>query len=277
MPKPPDPLATIMRRLHEEVAQELALTKEIGHPGESGRAREEIIRRFLRRFVPSALGVDTGFVLDIHGNISRQVDVIIHRHDYHPVLEIGGLKHFMVESVVAAVEVKAAATSKRVLEDALDAVRSVKQLDRTGGHRNYVVADFHVGGPRVSEEGKRQRIWTAVIAEQCLARDSVVEVLEDDCQAYGRDVWVDCLTAVHDFTTHFMSSEGQSVAYADDAAAVVLSDPAGDGGEPPLTDFAFRLARRLRHAAIVDYDPGAYFPWSRSWDRSVQLGPGDLE
>src|SRR5688572_19697791 len=109
---PPEPIASIIRSMHDEVMLQLVLTNRIHHSGENGRAREDIIRRFLRRFVPAGLGIDTGFVVDSTGGISRQIDIVIYRDNYHPVLEIGGLKHFLVESVVAVIENKAAITSR---------------------------------------------------------------------------------------------------------------------------------------------------------------------
>ena len=122
---PPDPLLSVVRALHTEVVQQLDLVQQIKHPGEAGRAREDIIRRFLRRFVPAGIGIDTGFVVDMHGGISKQIDIVLYRNDYHPVLEIGGVKYFLVESVEAVIQVKAVLDSHAKLEAALDNIRSV--------------------------------------------------------------------------------------------------------------------------------------------------------
>jgi hypothetical protein len=263
IPKPPDPVAGIVRGLHEEVVQQLALTQHIAHPGENGRAREEIIRRFLRRFVPRGLGIDTGFVVDIHGDLSRQVDIVVYRNDYHPVLEIGGLKHFVVESVVAAIEIKASITSRAVLDDALRAVRSVKALDRTGGGANHIVMDFHGGGPAATPDNPHDRIWTAILTTNTLMSDTVLEVLAEDMRAHTLHLWLDTYVAVERFMTRYVDADTRLQFYADGADALVVTDPVADGGEPPLVDFALLLANRLRHAAVVDYVPGRYFPTSQ--------------
>ena len=103
----------IRSALNREVLTELDLARAISHPGESGRAREQIIAAFLDRLLPHSFSISTGFVIDATGAISRQIDIIIYRNDYHPVFEIGGIKHFLVESVAVVIENKAsiAATS----------------------------------------------------------------------------------------------------------------------------------------------------------------------
>ena len=97
----------------------LELAQQIEHPGESGRAREQILTAFIEQLVPSSFGVSTGFVVDALGG-SRQLDVVVYQTDYAPVFEIGGVKHFLAESVVAVLEVKAVIDSKRDLTQALD-------------------------------------------------------------------------------------------------------------------------------------------------------------
>src|SRR5215472_8229321 len=136
----PAPLVSeILQSLNREVINQLDLAGAIEHPGENGRAREQIITSYLHRMVPREFGIDTGFVFDACGNISRQIDVVIYRIGYHPVFEIGGIKHFMVESVVAVLENKASIGSRDKLQSAPDNTKSVKTLDRTNGGTNYLV------------------------------------------------------------------------------------------------------------------------------------------
>jgi hypothetical protein len=49
----------------------------VDHPGEVGSGREEILRRFLRDYLPKRFDVSSGFVFDSEGNISRQLDIIV--------------------------------------------------------------------------------------------------------------------------------------------------------------------------------------------------------
>lgn len=269
---PAGPVAAIVRAMHDEVVQQLALTKEIAHPGESGRAREEIVRRFLRRFVPQGLGIDTGFVIDATGKISRQVDIVIYRDNYHPILEIGGLKHFLVESVVAVIENKASITSRAVLEDALANVRSVKSLDRSAGGRNYIVMDFHGAGTKVQAD-PHYRVWTGIVADHSVSPELLLEVLQDDMEEHERSVWLDCYVGINGFVSRFIDENDRLVWTADMAHAVGLTDPSAASGEKPLVDLALLLASRLRHAAVVDYSPPLYFPISTAHTMTMHV-PG---
>lgn len=42
----------------------------IAHPGELGTDREEVIRSFLRAYLPKRFEVSTGFVFDVNGTVS---------------------------------------------------------------------------------------------------------------------------------------------------------------------------------------------------------------
>lgn len=253
----------VMRSVASTVLSELAAVDAIAHPGENGRARETILRTFLKSFVPPAFGIDTGFVIDAHGGISKQIDVIVYRTGYHPVFEIGGVKHFMIESVAAAIENKARIQSVDVLEQALSNVRSVKELDRTGGGRNYVVADFHVRGPTVSDDPARYAILTAIIGQHVMATDSFAAVMASDMNTHPRRVWLDSFCAIHDFTTLYLieTESGQREHkrwITEEVNLLAMVD--AETGEAPLVEFAGMLADRLRAMPIIDFDPRAYFP-----------------
>lgn len=62
----PVPL-TILEALADETLRRLALASEVEHPGESGRAREQILTAFIEQLVPSSFSVATGFVVDALG------------------------------------------------------------------------------------------------------------------------------------------------------------------------------------------------------------------
>lgn len=48
----------------------------VPHHGEQGAAREEIVRAFLRSYLPKRFEVSSGFVFDAGGRISGQTDII---------------------------------------------------------------------------------------------------------------------------------------------------------------------------------------------------------
>lgn len=264
----------IVRSFHDEVVQQLAVAPAVSHPGESGRAREEIMRRYLRRFVPSGFGVDTGIVVDSVGGVSRQIDIIIHRTDYHPTFEVGGVRHFMVESVVAVLENKAVIDDRADLRDALSNVRSVKVLDRSGGGSNYVVLDFEGRGGDVDPGNPRHRVWTAIITERGPSRSLFLEEMRHDQTTQPIDLWLNSFVAVHDFTMRYVDySRNTHVHYPQDGDTLVLSTPSEIGAEQPLVDFAALLADRLRYAPIIDFKAGRYFPMTKRYSTRVPLPP----
>jgi hypothetical protein len=129
-------LPDVLKSLQRQVYEQLALATSIKHRGESGRAREQIVANYLSSLLPETLAVSTGFVIDAKGDISRQIDLVIYRNDYHPVFEIRGIKHFLIESVVAVIENKAwfwgdEDKVKENLQKAFQNIASVKRLDRT--------------------------------------------------------------------------------------------------------------------------------------------------
>lgn len=106
----------------------------VAHPGELGTGREEIVRQFLRAYLPKRFDVATGFAFDSKGNVSRQLDIIIANALVCPRFETAGGKRFYpCESVVAVGQVKSSLTSVEALHEALDNLQSVKELDRSAG------------------------------------------------------------------------------------------------------------------------------------------------
>jgi hypothetical protein len=247
---------------------DLSTTSSIEHHGEQGRAREEVVRQFLRRFVPPAFGVDTGFVVDAHGAISRQVDIVIHRTDYHPIFHVGGVKHLMVESVVAAIENKADVGSAERLSGALENLASVKRLDRTGGDRNYVVMDFHGAGDPVEADNPDHQVWTAVVAQSSLRPQRVAEHLAHFCAGHPEREWPSLYVDVNDFVAFgldVIASPRVRKAFPQDANAWAVATVEDEGiAEAALLDLASQLALRLRKGAIVDFDARAYFRQSNT-------------
>jgi hypothetical protein len=112
------------------------LAREIDHPGESGTAREHALRELLRRYLPRRVEVDTGFVIDATGGQSRQVDLVLYDRDSATVWDVNRVKYFPCETVIAVGEVKTRIKTTRTLIDALNAVRSVKALDRSNRGTN---------------------------------------------------------------------------------------------------------------------------------------------
>jgi hypothetical protein len=250
----------ILDSLNREVLNRLALTADIGHPGENGRARENVLAEFLRRLLPNEFAVDTGFVFDAGGKMSKQIDIVIYRADYYPVFEIGGIKHYIVESVVAAIENKASIASQESLSSALENIKSVKQLDRTGSGKNYVLIGRSQGGP-VNPLDFCHQIFGAIATENSLARDGLKDGLLKYLRENDRRWWPNAYVDVRGLAAGFLKGAPKTttkVADTMDAEYLAFTNPAVPDATPPLLELAERLLDFLRVAQIVDYSASAY-------------------
>lgn len=243
----------VIEALNREVLNELALTKAIAHPGEGGRAREQVLSSFLKRIVPREYGVSTGFVIDGCGGISRQIDVVIYRTSYHPVITIGGVDHFLVESVAAAIEVKAAIGSRETLAQALENVASVKALDRTCGGTNYLLPH----GTPVDRDEFQHQVFGAVVTEQSMTTPNLGQALMSFIAPRDRRLWPNLYVDVHRLTFGYRPAAGGMGAIPRTADALVVWE--GERAWPPLVELAFEVANLLRVAPLIDYSPIAYF------------------
>lgn len=114
-------------------------TAQLPTPGEKGLAREDVVRGFLHDYLPGRFHVESGFAVDAAGRVSRQIDAIIYDHLAAPRFQITeGTRILPVEAVAGVVSVKSF-LDKRQLLDAMENVRSVTELDRTAGGRNFVL------------------------------------------------------------------------------------------------------------------------------------------
>jgi len=83
------------------------------HAPTIGSYREEILRDYIKKIVPSSLNVTSGFVSsnknhkDLKEGQSRQIDVLIYNSDsYVPLLETGDVSVIRPESLLGCVEIK---------------------------------------------------------------------------------------------------------------------------------------------------------------------------
>lgn len=108
------------------------ITSQLSHKPSKGHVREEIVRDFLRKYLPSHLGVGSGIVISsIEGEReSKQLDTVIYDRLKCPLfLDIGGIQIFPVEMVYAVIEVKSKLDKKQLLE-AVRNIKSVKALTK---------------------------------------------------------------------------------------------------------------------------------------------------
>ena len=237
------------------------LGSAIGHPGESGRAREGVLRRFLNEIIPPDFGVDTGFVVDAVGGISRQIDIVVYRKGRFPVLDVGGVKHFMVESVAAAIEVKAAVGSAELLHGALNNIESVKALDRTNGGQNTKLPSFVAVNP----DDVRDQVWGGVVTGASMAADTCRDSVADWLDGHERRVWPNTYVDIAGFCLAYLRDGKLALPeMVDDPMnakylAVFRGIQRTWGMSPPLAFFAIDLLDFLRVTPVIDFSPSGYF------------------
>lgn len=101
-----------------------------GHSLHKGTPREAFIKEFLVAHLPETVAVGSGEIIDsasMPNDQRNQYDIVIYNKSY-PKLDFGGgISGFLIESVVATVEVKSTLT-RRDLKQAVGAARNAKSL-----------------------------------------------------------------------------------------------------------------------------------------------------
>jgi hypothetical protein len=101
-----------------------------GHSVHKGTPREVFIREFLASHLPESVALGSGEIIDAKSkpNETRnQYDIVIYKRHY-PKLDFGGgISGFLVESVIATIEVKSLLTEQH-LERSIVAARNAKAL-----------------------------------------------------------------------------------------------------------------------------------------------------
>lgn len=95
-----------------------------------GNYREEILRDFLKQYMPKRFSVGTGFIRCSDGKLSRQIDILIYDSVNYAPLFID--KDFVIitpEAVCAVIEVKSTLDSKE-LKDALELLDAIKKIGK---------------------------------------------------------------------------------------------------------------------------------------------------
>jgi len=116
--------AVEMRHDFDEAAKRFEATVDIGE------RRQEIVKEFLRRYLPRTCSIGSGEIVDSKEHRSGQVDVVI-CSPYHPfTFEEKGPGLFFAEGVLGAIEVKSDVSSRSELDRGLKQVQAIKSLER---------------------------------------------------------------------------------------------------------------------------------------------------
>lgn len=101
-----------------------------GHTLHKGTPREAFIKEYLESHLPSNVAIGTGEIIDANsrpGQKRNQYDIVVYKRSY-PKLDFGGgISGFLIESVVATIEVKSVLTQSE-FGKAASAARNAKSL-----------------------------------------------------------------------------------------------------------------------------------------------------
>ncbi|AZR35191.1 DUF6602 domain-containing protein [Xanthomonas vasicola] len=101
-----------------------------GHSLHKGTPREAFIREFLQSHLPENVAIGTGEIIDANsqpGAQRNQFDIVIYKKNY-PKLDFGGgVSGFLIESVIATVEVKST-LDQAGMAQAISAAKNSKAL-----------------------------------------------------------------------------------------------------------------------------------------------------
>lgn len=128
--------------------------KSFSHPGMKGNSAENTFRDFLIKYLPKNLDVSTGIIVDVNGEPSKQLDVIISDAAKTPIFyESNEQRVIPVECVYSVIEVKTK-LDKKELKKSFENMRSVRKLKKTAyTSRGESINYFH------EMYGKKWEIW----------------------------------------------------------------------------------------------------------------------
>lgn len=207
-------LSSTFRKISRQFQIEFeGIAKEISHKQTAGEARESALRGLLEKYLSRRVGVDRGFVIDAHGGESKQIDVVIYDTSVGTVFDVSGAKHFPCESVIAVGEVKSDISSTSKLQDALDKIRSVKELDRSNNGKNLMIS-----GPGVSLEGSkfdpvthhRDQVFGFIFTSTSLRRETLIDYLQDYSKRTDRRYWMNVFCDYNRFLISYECPTGLS-------------------------------------------------------------------
>lgn len=124
-----------MKELFDSISKRMMLDFEeisitLSHSGLRGAGKEEIFRKFLRRYFPRNLDVSKGQIIDSGGNISKELDVIASDAFNTPIFyDVGENRVIPVECVYSVIEVKSYIDTS-VIKDIYQNMFSVRNLSK---------------------------------------------------------------------------------------------------------------------------------------------------
>ena len=118
-------LKAVAKKLEIDYAE---VTSHINHMGELGASREELLKSYIKQFLPEKFKVGRGIIVDSDERQSRQQDFIIYDAFNSPAaLLMDSVQVLPIESVYCTIEVKST-LNKAELSKCVENIKSVRTL-----------------------------------------------------------------------------------------------------------------------------------------------------
>lgn len=122
-------------KLDAVLTAEAQLAGLLGHGTMIGDAREFLVSKVLRSFLPASVHIGRGRIIDSEDGMSKQIDVVIYDPRFPMLSTEGGGSLYFVEGVIGAIEVKSTMDRAKLIES-LDNCYSVMTLSPHGSDVN---------------------------------------------------------------------------------------------------------------------------------------------
>ncbi|MBO4816171.1 MAG: hypothetical protein J5507_04605 [Clostridia bacterium] len=128
----------MVKKSVNRINADFEFSANIDHNGSKGTFREQIIKNFLRPFLPGCYGVSGGQAFDKNGELSCQLDIVIYDAIYSYIAPyMDNFIYFPCESVYGNIEIKSK-LDKQSFEEAIKNIESLKRLKREPIDKYYV-------------------------------------------------------------------------------------------------------------------------------------------
>jgi len=93
-----------------------------------GILTEEILRNFLKIYLPKSVSVEQGFIMSVNGQLSKQCDILIYdSFHFAPFYRLNDIVIVPTEAVVAIIEVKTTIT-KQIFHEVIEYFKNIRLI-----------------------------------------------------------------------------------------------------------------------------------------------------
>jgi len=140
---------TIQKKLDYEYDYSQSI---LDHPGILGSIRENVIKNILYSFLPKSFDIGSGQLIDIKGNKSKQIDIII-SNNTTPVFKMSrDVAAYLYETAIAVIEIKSMLYSDK-LNESLDNIKSINKLNYMAHMRGKGITVFNEAFQWIDKNG----------------------------------------------------------------------------------------------------------------------------